>query len=504
MALIPITYPAGIVTNGTEYANSGRWIDGNLVRFQNGFLRPFGGWELIKTTALQGTPIGIFAYRDNEGARVLAIGTREKIYVNYIDQWYDITPVGYQSDAGASPLGYGAYEYGMESYGDARSQSGLAFDTKSFAFTNFGEILVFCSASDGKIYKWQPNSATNNPDTIATVLHPNAPINNIGVIVSNERHVIALGSGGDPRKIAWSSREDFTTWTASSTNTAGDLNVPTGGRILGAKKWQTDIVIFTDTGINRMYYAGSPFIYGIQTAGDNCKTLAIRSVVSTGNSLYWMGENSFFTFNGQVAEIPCDVHDFVFDNLNHTYRQTSCGGYNSNYNEVIWFFPTGDSVVPNKYVIYNTREKTWSVGSLDRSCWLDAGSLDYPVACDSNGFVYQHESKLLFNSPGLATNVPFVVGSPFEIGNGTQVAQINQLIPDEESQNIPALTLSMKGKFTPNGQETDFGSFTFDSNTGYTDCRISSRQLSLTVTGATNQDFKLGKVRANVKSRGKR
>ena len=62
----------------------------------------------------------------------------------------------------------------------------------------------------------------------------------------------------------------------------------------------------------------------------------------------------------------------------------------------------------------------------------------------------------------------------------------------------------MKGKFTPNGQETDFGSFTFDSNTGYTDCRISSRQLSLTVTGATNQDFKLGKVRANVKSRGKR
>ena len=134
MALIPITPPAGIVTAGTEYANSGRWVDGNLVRFQNGFLRPIGGWERIKTTALLGTPIGIYSYRDDLGARVLVIGTREKIYVNYNDNWIDITPTGFNSDAATSPLGYGAYHYGEEDFGDARSQSGLAFDTKSFAF----------------------------------------------------------------------------------------------------------------------------------------------------------------------------------------------------------------------------------------------------------------------------------------------------------------------------------------------------------------------------------
>ena len=29
MALIPITPPAGIVKNGTDYTNKGRWVDGN-------------------------------------------------------------------------------------------------------------------------------------------------------------------------------------------------------------------------------------------------------------------------------------------------------------------------------------------------------------------------------------------------------------------------------------------------------------------------------------------
>ena len=40
MALLPITPPPGIVTNGTTYSNKGRWTDGDLVRFENGSLTP--------------------------------------------------------------------------------------------------------------------------------------------------------------------------------------------------------------------------------------------------------------------------------------------------------------------------------------------------------------------------------------------------------------------------------------------------------------------------------
>jgi hypothetical protein len=503
MALLPVTPPAGIVTNGTDYANKGRWVDGNLVRFENGYLKPIGGWTKLRATALDGEPIGMYAYNDNAGNPVLAVGTREKVYVLYNNTWTDITPAGFVNDAADDPLGFGAYHFGVEDYGDARSQSGLRTNAGHFSFDNWGEHLIFCFSEDGKIYKWRPDSAGGSPDTIGTVV-TNAPTGNQAIIVTNERHLVAIGSGGDPRKVAWSDREDNTVWTSKATNTAGDLQIPTNGRALSAVKYQNDVIIFSDTGIDRMYYAGSPFVYGISKAGSNCKAISQRSIVQTGNFLAWMGENSFFIYDGAVREIRCDVHDYVYDNLNLIGKTASWGGHNSNFNEIWWGFTIGDyQFKPNKYVIWNYNDNNWSIGSLDRGCWVDQGSFDYPLAGDSNGFIYQHESTLLGNSPNLSTDVPFCTSGPIELGNGDNYVQCNQIIPDEEANTLPGVTISFKGKFTPLGSETDFGSFTFESD-GYTDARFTARQVQMTVTGSTTQDFQVGNIRLNIRQRGKR
>ena len=502
MALLPVTPPAGIVKNGTDYANKGRWVDGNLVRFENGFLKPIGGWTKLRNTALTGEPIGMYAYKDNLGASILAVGTRQKVYVLYDNTWTDITPVGFVNDAASDPLGYGAYHYNVEDYGDARSQSGLPLDTGHFSFDNWGEDLVFCFSGDGKIYKWRPNSG-GTADTIATVV-TNAPTGCQAVLVTNERHLVAIGSGGDPRKVSWSDREDRNTWTSLATNTAGDVQIPTGGRALLAVKYQNDVIVFSDTGIDRMSYVGSPFVYGIAAAGANCKAVSRRSVVQTGNFLAWMGENSFFVYDGVVREIKCDVHDFVYDQLNIPGRKACWGGHNSNFNEIWWGFPSGESQYkPNKYVIWNYLENTWSIGSLDRGCWIDQGAFNYPIAGDSNGFVYEHESTTLSNSPNLNSDAPFCTSGPIELGNGDNYVQCNQIIPDEEANTLPGVTISFKGKFTPLGSETDFGSFTFE-NDGYTDARFTARQVQMTVTGSTNQDFQVGNIRLNVRTRGRR
>lgn len=502
MALLPVTPPAGIVKNGTDYANKGRWVDGNLVRFENGFLKPIGGWNKLRNTALDGEPIGMYAYKDNLGASVLAVGTRQKVYVLYDNTWTDITPTGFVNDTASDPLGYGAYHYNVEDYGDARSQSGLPLDTGHFSFDNWGEDLIFCFSGDGKIYKWRPNSG-GTADTIGTVV-TNAPTGCQAILVTNERHLVAIGAGGDPRKVAWSDREDRNTWTSKATNTAGDVQIPTGGRALLAVKYQNDVIVFSDTGIDRMSYVGSPFVYGIAAAGSNCKAVSRRSVVQTGNFLAWMGENSFFVYDGVVREIKCDVHDFVYDQLNVPGRKACWGGHNSNFNEIWWGFPSGESQYkPNKYVIWNYLENTWSIGSLDRGCWIDQGAFDFPIAGDSSGFIYEHESTTLSNSPNLNSDAPFCTSGPIELGNGDNYVQCNQIIPDEEANTLPGVTISFKGKFTPLGSETDFGSFTFE-NDGYTDARFTARQVQMTVTGSTNQDFQVGNIRLNVRTRGRR
>ena len=126
MALIPITPPAGIVKNGTDYTNKGRWVDGNLVRFENGYLKPIGGWDLLRNTALTGKPIGMYAYNDNSGNPVLAVGTSEKVYVYYNETWYDITPTGFVYETATGETGFGAADFGEEDFGDARSSSTLS------------------------------------------------------------------------------------------------------------------------------------------------------------------------------------------------------------------------------------------------------------------------------------------------------------------------------------------------------------------------------------------
>lgn len=498
MAFLPLDIKAGIKTNGTDYQNKGNWIDADLVRFENGFLTNIGGWKKIKQTALDGTPISAFAYTTNNSKPVLAVGTRAKIYVLFDNQWYNITPTGYIDDTQASPLGYGAYLYGRETYGDARSQSGLAFDTKPISFDNFGENLIICSASDGKVYQWLPSS----PSALATQIS-NSPTGVNGILVSSERHIFCFGNNSDKKQIRWSSREAPTVWTPATTNTAGDLTVTTGGNVLGGVRYGSEILVFTDIGLQKIYYSGAPLLYGIQEAGTNCRTSSMRSIVSTGNFVAWMGDNSFYIYDGQVRKIPSDVHDYVFDNINYPYRATSCGGHNQLFTEIWWFFPSGESKVPNKYVIWNYVDNVWSIGNLDRSVWLDQGVLDYPVACSSDGIVYEHESGLLSSSLNLGNRKPFATSGAIEIAQGDRLAQVNKIIPDSESETKPGVTISFKGKQTPLGNEEDFGSFTFNES-GYQDCRFSARQVNLKVEGDTTQDFKVGNIRIDVKARGRR
>lgn len=504
MALYPITPPAGIIKNGTDYANKGRWVDGDLVRFENGYLKPIGGWTNFKDTALTGTPIAMYSYRANNGNKVLAVGTRSKVYVLYDDTWTDITPVGFVGDIVNSSTGYGTYDYGEEDYGDERSTSTLALKVDHFSFDNWGEHLVFCCSSDGKIYQWRPDAGSGSPDTIATQIS-NSPIGCQAIIVSNERHLIAIGSNSDPRKVSWSDREDNTNWTSTARNTAGDLQIPTGGRALYAVKWQNDIIIFSDIGINRLYYVGSPFVYGIQDAGVSCKAIGPRAITSSGNFISWIGENSFFTFDGRLRELKSDVHDYIFDNIQINSSANTFGTHNMDFNEVWWFFPVGDvdQQTPNKYVIWNYLDNVWSIGSMDRTCWVDQGVFDHPISCDSSGFVYEHDKRPLFNSPGIGTQVPFCESAPIEIGNGDRVVQVNQIIPDEEATTLPGITVGFKGRFTPLGAETDFGNFTFGTD-GYTDARFSARQVSMKVTGSLTQDFQVGKIRVDGKPRGRR
>ena len=172
--------------------------------------------------------------------------------------------------------------------------------------------------------------------------------------------------------------------------------------------------------------------------------------------------------------------------------------------EVIWFMPSGTSQTPNKYVIWNYKENLWSVGTtLQRVAWADEGAFALPLAASSDGHIYQQESVFLNQSEGVGANVPFIETAPMEIGNGDRIAQVNQLLPDEDCDNLPCLTFEFSGRPNPKGTATSLGSFQFETD-GYTDCRFNARELSMTIKGKTTEDFVIGNIRADVRLRGRR
>ena len=55
---------------------------------------------------------------------------------------------------------------------------------------------------------------------------------------------------------------------------------------------------------------------------------------------------------------------------------------NSDFNEVIWFYPSKNSTQVDRNVTYNYAEKIWYIGTLARSSWADRGVYSNPYAAE--------------------------------------------------------------------------------------------------------------------------
>ena len=258
MPLVEIKPPPGFMNHGTDLESEGRWRDGSLVRWHEGSLRPVAGWvDRVGSSIYASPPRGMIAWNTNS-TRWIAAGSYDALYATTAaGMTADITPAGYTSglqDAAVN-TGYGGNSYGSSYYGQARPDTGNYSEATTWSLDTWGQYMVACAPTDGKIYEWQLD-----PLVPAAVV-ANAPESNLGLVVTENRFLFALGAGGDPRKIAWSDFEDNTTWTASSTNQAGDTILQSAGQIVAGIRTEGQTFILTDQDAHRAVYVGAPFVF---------------------------------------------------------------------------------------------------------------------------------------------------------------------------------------------------------------------------------------------------
>jgi hypothetical protein len=490
---IPLKLPPGIYRNGTEYQSAGRWYDANLVRWYENTLRPMGGWRKRATGQMSGLCRGFITWRDNSANRWIAAGTHTKLYA--MDEGgtlKDITPTGFTTGLASalSTTGYGYSTYGSLAYGTARPDNGASQPATTWSMDTWGEYLVACSNADGKLYEWQLGFTT---PTIAAAI-TNAPTSNKALLVTAERILMALGAGGNPRKVQWCDQENNTLWTPAGDNLAGDYDLATPGSLIAGKRVKGVNLLFTDVDVHTAQYVGAPFVYGFEKAGSGCGLISAQAVAAIDTAAIWMSKSGFWIYDGYVKPLPSDVSDYVFNNINFNQASKVYSVHNSKFGEIWWYYPSSASNENDSYVTFNYRENHWNIGTLARTAGTDAGVFTNPMAVSTDGYIYEHEVGFAYDSASV-----YAESGPVQLGNGDNIMSIRQVVPDE--QTLGEAVVSFKTRNYPTATQSTYGPYTAANPTSV---RFSGRQVNMKVTGNTLADWRIGIMRLDAVPSGKR
>jgi hypothetical protein len=498
MPYLPLKLPPGISRASTKYDARGRWYDANLVRWHEGDMRPVGGWRpaevLVETVptplSLGAAARGIQAWRTNTQAPYVAFGTVDEAFAYANGILTDITPVSFTAglnDATMVTGNYGQGGYGAGLFGFGSALTGQITEAQSWAFDTFGQLLIACAYSDGKLYSWNPSGA--DPLTVLA----GAPTSCLGVVVTPERFVVALGAGGDARALAWADQESLTDWTPTSVNQAGDFILASSGQIMAARRGRNETLIWTDTDMHVMRFIGGSLVYGFQQAGSSCGLTGRRAVGVEGGRAFWMSHNGFYMYDGTVRAIPCEVHSYVFDNINRTQISKVACDVRADFNEVTWYYPASTDE-NTRYVTFNYVTGAWAIGQLARTAAISNGVTAFPVAVAPNGNVYEHEvpGAGFPHHGGGAALVPFAESGPVELGAGDQVLYVREIVPD--SRTVGDMSARLYSAFYPTAAESVSAVFNLANPTPV---RLAGRWVRLRVDQVSS-DWRLGTPRLEV------
>jgi len=499
--LVTVQLPPGLFRSNTEYDSPGNWYDMNLVRWQGGHMRPIGGWQRKTGTPLDSPVRKMLVWRDNANSEQMLVGTDGKLYVDQGD-YIDITPTGFSppQDGGGLADGYGMGDYGEEDYGDARESGSVIYLPYTYwSFANWGEDVIFTANTDGKLYYFDTSEGE------AAVIDE-APEGNNCVLVTNERHVMCIGSGGDggsPRRVAWSSREDHTDWDyASTTNTAGFQELDSKTPLLRGAKVREGVLIFSYSEIYLAEYLGPPFVYGFRKIAET-SLMHPDSIATFDGKAVWLSRGGFQVYEGGfVRPLDCPLLEDILADIDPVLGPYKVhASANGIYPEVWTYWPSSGQTEANRYVIWNYAENTFAWGYQERTAMASADVHQHPLAGTSEGNVYEHENGWTDAGDSRVGNV-WIESAALGIGEGERTMEIKQVIP-ATGHGYDSLSVTFYSRLTPEGVERTFGPYSPRAD-GYTDVRVTGRESRIRFSATEDTDWSVGKLRMDVAQGGRR
>jgi hypothetical protein len=467
-----------------------------------------------------------FTFAVGVNATSSATGGGTGINVSFeIDTGNGITTQGY---GWGTSVWNGAFGWGLS------SPDPVYLPQQDWWFDQFDNDLVM-NIRDGAIYYWA-RGTNETPDTAlltrAILLEDlggaaDVPDAAMQVLVSqNDKHLLAFGcqpyaaAAGefDPLLIRWASQNDPGMWTPLVTNSAGFIRVSRGSQIVRAIPTKQEILVFTEATLSSLQFTGTTDVFALQEIGDNLSIIGPRAVTIVNNMTFWMGKDKFYVYTGRVETLPCSLRNFVFNDINFDQADQIVCGTNEGWNEVWWMYPSANSNINNRYVIFNHLERIWYYGNLDRNAWLDSPLRNYPQASYTDAtlqrsYLLNHEDGT--NNDGVAMTA-YIQSSDFDIAEGDQLMLTRRVIPDINFDGSSAANPEVNFVIRPR----NFPGGAYQSNASntqrviqtvvnqYTDevfMRARARQVALRVeSSGLDTQWQLGSPRLDLRPDGRR
>ena len=362
--------------------------------------------------------------------------------------------------------------------------------TSALTSSQHVKVLIYYASGNLIINKDASGAGTVDNVSIKPSLRaapiPNAPAENKVIWVTDQRILVAAGTIEaatglyNPVHVRWTDQEDSHDWTPTASNQSSFFTLGKGGQITTGMAGRGENALWCDRGLYLMRYVPDPnVVYSFNFVGSGCGPIGSNSTVMLAGQYYWMANTGeFFGFSGG-APVPlfCPVRKYVFDSLAAAQGEKVFAFANSAYKEVGWLYP-GASNECDSYVLYNVVDKAWTIGTVDRTAWLDAGGIDYATAISAVGVMYFMERGHSFDGDRLNWSMETAA---IDISGGNSLMRVMGIIPDFDDF-VGGCTVDVTGKVYPNSTGTT-ASVVVNDETEYKSFRVTGRQVQFTFTG---------------------
>lgn len=317
--------------------NSGAIQVDNVIPLAKGY-KSFNSFVELTTTPTTNNPVGLFPHLATSGA-INYCGDQTKLYqANASGTFIDKSKAGgYNNSTTAGSKDY----WSFVSFGDRVIASNFAdniqkFDTGDSAFSDLVSVKAKYLA-----------------------------------VISQFVFAGYTIEGGTTysQRLKWSGLNNSAQWTSSQSTQSGFQDIRGDfGVIQGVVGGESFGIVFFERAIFRIDYVGTPLIWNISKIADNIGAFSPKSIVSFGDTIYFLAQDGFYSLEKGQKLTPIGVgrvNEFFYSDITSDFENI-CGSVDPDNSIIVWSYRgvgATTSGVNNKLLIYNFSVRKWSTAS---------------------------------------------------------------------------------------------------------------------------------------------